>query len=247
MVFYTLKIGKFGDCKYKFPKEKNSTTSLPYCDSNLNVLERINETKQITTKISDLTIQKAKLEFKKESGKITPKEEEELKQVELMANAYQDVMNLKPYYLNKDTGEVHLSALRKLGDEAIGKSLKTKEIPEGEYRVCEINEKDRFLKEDRGELFNQKLYDFLSKENKAVKFVMNFGFGNNEERVYVYPSIEFKNVLIIGKVGRTKIAEKIAEDIKELSEIEKMKELLKNVTLQASELNRGKIAGNLDD
>jgi len=247
MVFSKLEIAGFGECLWKFPKEENATDTLPYCDANLNILDRVNETKQITTKISDLTIQKTKLEFKKQKGEISPEEEEELKRVGVMANTYQDVMNLKPYFINEDTGEIHLTALKKLGDEAIGKSLRTKEILEGEYKVCEIVEKDRYLKEEKGELLNQKLYDFLKKQNKAIKFNMNFGFGYNEVRVYVYCSPDIDNVLIINKVGRTKLAETIAKDMEELKEVEKMKELLENITLQANKINKGKIAGSLDD
>jgi len=247
MVFSKLEIAGFGECLWKFPKEENTADTLPYCDANLNILDRINETKQITTKISDLTIQKAKLEFKKEKGEISPEEEEELKRVEVMGNTYQDVMNLKPYFINEDTGEIHLTALKKLGDEAIGKSLRTKELSESEFKVCEIIEKDRYLKEEKGELLNQKLYDFLKKQNKAIKFLMNFGYGYNEQRVYVYPSNDIDNVLIIGKVGRTKLVETITKDMEELKEVVKMKELLESITLQANKINKGKIAGSLDD
>jgi hypothetical protein len=248
MTFFELTIGDFGECKYKFPKEENSTDTMPYCDSQLNILKRVNETQQIKDKIGELTIQKTGLEFKKQRGEITPEEEEELKRVETMANTYSNVMSMKPYFLNEDTGEVHLTSLRKLGDECIDKFKgRTKVIPEGEYRVCEIAEKDRYRKAERGELLNQKLYDFLKKQNKAVKFTAFFGTGYNEERVYVYPSVDIQNVLIIEKVGRTKLSETIAKDMEELAEIDKMKELLESITLQANKLNRGKIAGDLDD
>jgi len=248
MVFYELVIGNFGSCKYKFPKEENTSDVLPYCDSQLNILKRVNETEQIKIKITDLTIQKAKLDFKKQNGIITPEEEVELKKVETMAQSYQDVMNMKPYFINENTGETHLKALKKLGEEAIGVSSKTKEILEGEYRVCEIVEKDRYLKEEKGMLLNQKLYDFLKEQNKAIKMNMTFGTGiTNEQRVYIYPSIDIQNVLIIGKVGRTKLSETIEKDMQELAEVEKMKELLESITLQANKLNKNKIAGSLDD
>jgi hypothetical protein len=248
MVFFEITIGNFGECKYKFPKEENATDTMPYCDSQMNILKRVNETEQIKSKISELTIKKTGLEFKKQKGKITPEEEEELKQTEIMANTYSNVMALKPYFVNENTGEVHLKALKKLGDEAIDKFKKTSVIPEGEYKVCDIAEKDRYRKAERGELLNQKLYDFLKKQdNKAIKFNATFGYGYNEERVYVYPSVDIKNVLIIEKVGRTKLAETIAKDMEELAEVEKMKELLESITLQAGKLNRNKIAGSLDD
>jgi len=247
MVFFELEIQGFGECRYKFPKEENTTDTMPYCDSQMNILKRINETEQIKTKISELTIKKTGLEFKKQRGEITPEEEEELKQTEVMANAYTNVMSFKPYFINEETGETHMKALKKLGDEALEKSPKTKEIPEGEYRVCEIVEKDRYLKEEKGELLNQKLYDFLKKQNKAIKFLMNFGLGNNEQRVYVYPSPDINNVLIMDRVGRTKLSDTIAKDMEELAEIDKMKELLESITLQANKINKGKIAGSLDD
>jgi hypothetical protein len=247
MVFFELQIGDFGECKYKFPKEENTTDTMPYCDSQLNILKRVNETEQINTKIKDLTIQRTGLEFKKQRGEITPEEEEELKRVDVMANTYSNVMSMKPFFVNENTGETHLKALKKLGDEAIDKFQKTKVINEGEYKVCDIVEKDRYRKAERGELLNQKLYDFLKKQNKAIKFNASFGFGYNEERVYVYPSVDIQNVLIIEKVGRTKLAETIAKDMEELAEIDKMKELLESITLQANKLNKNKIAGSLDD
>lgn len=248
MVFYEIEIGNFGECKYKFPKEENATDTMPYCDGDLNILSRVNETKQITTKISELAIQKAGLEFKKQSGTITPEEEQELKKVEIMAYSYQDVMNMKAYFVNEATGEVHLTSFRKLGDEAIDKFRgRTKLVKEGEYKICDIVEKDRYRKAERGELLNSKLYEFLSNQNKAIKFNAFFGTGYNEERVYIYPSVDIKNVLIIEKVGRTKLAETIAKDMEELAEVEKMKELLEGITLQANKLNKNKIAGSLDD
>jgi hypothetical protein len=247
MVFQELVIGNFGECKYKFPKEDNASDTLPYCDSNLNILKRVNETEQIKNKISELTIKKTGLEFKEARGEITSEEKEELKRTEVMANTYSNVMAMKPYFVNEETGETHMKALKKLGDEALDKSPKTKEIPEGDYRVCEIVEKDRYLKEEKGMMLNQKLYDFLKKQNKAIKFVMNFGLGLNETRVYCYPSPDINNVLIIDRVGRTKLSDTIAKDIEELNEIEKMKELLESITLQANKMNKGKLAGSLDD
>jgi hypothetical protein len=248
MVFFDIQIGDFGECKYKFPKEENATDTMPYCDSQLNILKRINETEQIKNKINELTIKKTGLEFKKARGEITPEEEEELKRTETMANTYSNVMSMKPYFVNEDTGETHLTSLRKLGDECIDKFKgRTKVIPEGEYKVCDIVEKDRYRKAERGELLNQKLYEFLKKQNKAVKFNAFFGTGYNEERVYVYPHTDIQNVLIIEKVGRTKLADTIAKDMEELAEIEKMKELLESITLQANKLNKNKIAGSLDD
>lgn len=246
MVFSNLEIEGFGECKYKFPKEENASDTLPYCDSELNILKRVNETEQIKKQISELSIKKAGLEFRKQRGIATAEELEELKKVEATAFALQNVMNLKPYYINEETGDIHAKALKKLGDEAIDRMPKTSKISEGEYRICEIAEKEKYLKEEKGEFLNQKLYDFLKKQNKAIKFNMSFGYGINEQRTYVYPS-EFDNVLIINKVGRTKLQETIAKDMEELAEIEKMKELLESITLQANKINKNKIAGSLDD
>lgn len=246
MVFYNLTIGKW-KCKYKFPKEEVETADLPYCDSQLNILKRINETEQIKTKVRDLTKRKAQLEYRKDNQIITDEEKEELKKVEVSAYAYQDVMNMKAYFVNEETGDIHLKALRKLGDEALEKSKKTEEIPDGEYAVCDIIEKDRYLSEQRGELLCPELYNFLKEQSKAVKFAMNFGFGLNEQRVYVYPSNDIPDLLIIGKVGRTKFKDVVIADLEELKEYNKMKEMLEAIQLQATKQNKNKIAGKLDD
>lgn len=249
MGFSKIVIGNFGECEYKFPKEENASESLPYCDSQGNILKRVNETEQIKTKIVELNTEQIKLEFRKQKGELKPEEEELLKRVQTMSNTFQSVMSMKPFYINEDKpDDIHYKAFKKLGDEVIDKVKKTDIIPEGEYRVCEVSEKEKFRKEERGELFNAKLYEFLKgQKGKAVKFNMNFGYGTNEQRVYVYPSDELDNVLIINRVGRTRIIDTISNDLKDLEEENKMKELLESVNLQVAKLNRNKIAGNLDD
>ena len=248
MVWFDLTIGKF-ETKYKMLKEEVSTESMPYCDSQSNILIRVNETEQIKTKINDWTIKKTSLQFKKQRDGLNPQEEEELKKADTLATAYSDVMALKPYFVNEATGEIHLKALRKLGDEALEKSKRTRVISDGEYRVCELKEKEKFLSEQRGAMLCPELYKMLKElgEDKAVKFTMNFGYGNNEERVYAFPS-EFPDALVITKVGngRTKFRDALEKEIEELKEYTKLKEMLKAISLQESQKNKNKIA-SLDD
>lgn len=246
MVWSNLTIGNW-KCKYKFPKEKNSVTDLPYCDSKGDIVKRVNETEQLKQKISDLVIEVTKLDFKKQNGTITSEEEDKLKISQKDLAVRQEVMNSKPYYINENTGEILLTASKKLGDEVLTKSKKTSEISREEFRVCEVMEKEKFMKEEKGEMFCPELYKFLmdNGEGKAIKFNMGYGFGNNEQRTYVYPT-KHKDFLVMNKVGRTNYEEALEEDIRELEELESLKKVLEKVSLQGGKVNKNLIAGSLD-
>ena len=249
MVWFEINIGKY-KAKYKFPKEDNATENLPYCDVKANILKRINETEQLKGEIEKVNLEKIRLEVKKSKEKLSAEEEDLLKRSECVLTAYQKVMNMKAYFVNEATGEIHQTALRKVGDEAVEKFKgRTKIIPEGEYKETEIYEKDRYTREIRGELLCPELNEVLKNKKKAYKFLMNFGSGWNEERVYVYPSSDERlpNVLIMGKVGRTKLAETILKDLEELKEYEKLKEMIEATQIQIAKQSRNKIAGSLDD
>jgi hypothetical protein len=249
MVWFEIDIGKF-KAKYKFPKEDSATENLPYCDSQANILKRINETEQLKQEIQKVNLEKIRLDVKKSKESLSADEEDLLKRSEWILNTYQKVMNMKAYYINETTGEIHQTAQRKVGDETVEKFKgRTKNIPEGEYKETEIYEKDRYTREIRGEMLSPELYEMLKNKKKAVKFLMNFGTGWNEERVYVYPAFdeEMPNVLIMGKVGNTKLKDKIIQDLEELKEYEKLKEMIEATQIQVAKQNRGKIAGSLDD
>lgn len=243
MVYYKLTLGKY-NCIYQFDKEVNDTTDLPYCDADKNILDRINETLQEKMSIDYVNKKVAYLENKAHR---TPEEEEDLKLSKHELNIRTEISSYKAYYINKDTGEKHLKAFKLLGDIVLdGSDGRTKEIPEGEYVFCDIGEHDIMKKGEKGTFVCQELYDVLKAQNKAIKFNMKFGIGNNEERVYVYPDKDTPNALIMNKTGRTKFKEVMIRNLEELKKYEELKEILKAIDLEEKKKSRNKVAGSLD-
>lgn len=248
MVFYKITIGKY-KATYKFPTLKSSS-DYPYCDEQANILERINETEQQKQKIASLNPIVMTLDMKRQNGTITKEEEEKLKLLQKELNIRQEVFNLKPYYVNEKTGEVKLKALKKVGEEALESFRgRTSEVREGEYKETDKEEffEKEYQKEEKGFMICPELYkDLKAKGEKAIKFNAHLGNGWNEVRTYVYPS-KIDDVLVMVKVSQDKLYENMERELKELKEVQEMKKLLEQATLQANELNKGKIAGSLED
>jgi hypothetical protein len=248
MVFYKIRIGKY-NASYKFPPKKSSS-DYPYCDEQAQILERVNETKQQEIKIADLNPKVMSLDMKKQKGTITKEEEEELKLLQRELNARQEIYNLKPYYVNEATGEIRLKALKKVGDEALDKFKgRTSEISDNEYRETTREEffDKEFQTEDKGFMICPELYsDLKRKGDKAIKYNAHYGNGWNEQRTYVYPS-KIDGILIMVKVSQDQLYESMSRELDELKQVQEMKKLLEQATLQANEINKGKIAGSLDD
>jgi hypothetical protein len=248
MVFNKLKIGKF-ETEYKFPSDPKAET-YPYCDEQKNILDRINETEQQKRKVAELNPIVMSLDLKRQKGTITKEEEENLKFLQKELNVRQEVMNLKPYYINSKTGEVRYTASKLVGDEALDKAKKTSEIPEGKFKETDKGEISRlkFVETKTGVMVSPELWNYLkSKGDVSIKFNMRFGFGiTNELRTYVYPS-EIEGVLEIVKVSKTRFLDVAKNELQDLEERKELKKMLAEANLKASQMNEGKIAGSLDD
>lgn len=248
-MFNKIKIGKY-ECEYKFPQEAKSDT-YPYCDEQKNILERINETKQQEQKIASLNPIVMTLDMKRQKGTITKEEEEELKMLQKELNVRTEVMNLKPFYINEKTGEIRYTASKLVGDEAIDKTNRTSEVPEGKYKFTDKGELDKIkpLRRVSGYMLSEELYrDMKAKgESTAIKFNAKFGSGiTNEMRTYVFPT-DVDGVLEMVKVSKERLYESMNTELEELKQRKEMKKLLAEATLKASQVNIGKIAGDLDD
>ena len=213
-------------------------------------MERINETKQQEQRIEVLNPIVTTLDMKKQNGSITAEEEEELKLLKKELNTRQEIMNLKPFYINEKTGEVRYSASKLVGDEAIDKTNMTTIIPEGQFKYTEKEELDRIkpLRRVSGYMLSEDLYrDMKSKgEHTAIKFVAKFGSGiTNEMRTYVFPT-DVEGILEMVKVSKERLYESMNAELEELKQRKELKKLLEEANLKASQVNIGKVAGDLD-
>jgi len=247
MVFYKLKLGEY-ETLYKFPTKKTSSDYLP-CDMQGNVLERINETKQRETKIQQVNQSVISLDMKKQRGTITPEEEQQLEKLRNELSVRQEIENMKAYFIS-ETGEVHQKASKLVDGEPM-ESFKgrTDKVTSEEYKFCEINEYSQKEYEglEKGFMISKDWYKILKDKNQALKYNAHYGNGWNEVRTYIYPS-RVDDILVVIKItNKEQLYERLDTELSELRTIQEMKALLEQAKLQTNEINKGRIAGNLDD
>ena len=116
--WYKLKIGNF-EVKYT---PLNQSENYAYCDVNGEELSRVNETMQTEIKMSEMNKQANKLALKENR---TAEENEELKILQEKIDVFKSINEMKPFYINKKTGERHESAFKLVNGMAKSEMKKT--------------------------------------------------------------------------------------------------------------------------